>query len=283
MESTPLHTLTEDDLIRRLSAQLATPTDTVGIGDDCAVIGQGTLFKTDNLIQGRHYLPETPPELVGHKAIARVISDFAAMGGSPQYFLVTCGLTPDLSVEYVEAVYRGMNAISQQFSCYIIGGETSSISSEPYFSISGIGTTSHPILRSGAQIGDLIFVTGSLGNSFHSQHHLHFTPRVAEALWLQEHARPSAMMDLSDGLARDLPRIAQLSKVGYTLDLDALPLRAGADTKTALTDGEDYELLFTISPELAHLLDKATYTQIGTITTDTPHSLEGGWDHLCQS
>lgn len=277
----------ENELVERLQSLLSPPpAGVVGIGDDCAVLRDGTLLKTDALVEGRHYLPDTAPDLVGRKAVARVISDFAAMGGTPGSLLVTIGVRPSCSSNYLEEVYRGMNAISEKFAAYIVGGETVSLPEEApqFFSISGQGVAHQKgvVLRSGAQLGDGIYVTGRLGGSFHTGRHLTFTPRVREAAWLMEYARPSAMMDLSDGLAQDLQRLRVASTVGYTLDLGCLPLHDGVEIRGGLCDGEDYELLFTVSSEQEPALREAPFplSRIGEVTETCAPLLDGGWDHF---
>ena len=280
--------LSEDALIAALQQKLAAPPEgTTGIGDDCAVLEQGQLLKTDCVVEGKHYLPDTPAHLIGRKAVARVLSDIAAMGGTPEYILITCGLRPDTPLSYIEELYDGINTLCREHQTYVMGGETVVLpsGSAPFYSISGYGRADTPILRSTAQVGDLIYVTGSLGNTFLSEHHLLFTPRLQEAQWLCQHACPSAMMDLSDGLARDLPRLAHMSHIGYQIDLESLPLRAGATIESALSDGEDYELLFTLPPHLAPHLSQApfTCTHIGQMTETTASPLSGGWDHLAPS
>lgn len=281
----PLQNLTEDEVINRLKGKI-TPAmcGHIGIGDDCAVVDNGILLKTDCIVEGRHYLPDSDPVLVGRKAIARVISDFAAMGGIPTSFLITIGVRGTTSYEYLEKIYEGMDAIAITHGARILGGETVSVpeGATQFFSVSGMGQAEKPILRSGAEIGDLIYVSGVLGNTLNSDHHLNFIPRVAEAQWLVENVSLTSMMDVSDGVARDLPRIAKSSDVGYTLSYENVPVRAGALLKGALTDGEDYELLFTVPANFQHQIENAPFPfyQIGTITKDIPIPLEGGWDHL---
>ena len=284
--NTLLSDLSEDELITRLH-EIITQShgQAVGIGDDCAVLADGTLLKTDCIVEGRHYLAETPPEKVGYKALARVFSDFAAMGGAPSSILVTIGVRNTTILSYIESIYRGMNALAVKHGARIVGGETVSLpdGAPQFFSLSGTAKCHEkPVLRSTAKIGDGIYVTGQLGGSFPSEHHLTFTPRLQEAEWLVKHAPPSAMMDISDGLAKDLPRLAKASNVGYNLTLADIPIRSGYLVENALQDGEDYELLFTIPHEKEKLLIDAPYkfTKIGTISRVTRLPLEGGWDHL---
>ena len=286
----------EDALIRRLTQNLSTQPEIItGVGDDCAVIAkhetEHTLLKTDTIVESVHFLPEEDPERVGWKAAARVVSDFAAMGGKPEALLVTIILPPETELEWVEKLYLGLNAVADRFNCSIVGGETSSTASgsPKVVSISGTGTVAphHLTLRSEAKPGDLIYVTGQLGGSIRGKH-LDFTPRVKEANWLVTHYKPSAMMDLSDGIAKDLPRLANLSQCGYQIYPEKLPLNPNCTTNQALNDGEDYELLFSISKEKQEslntewntLFSNLKLTHIGHLTENETNSLSGGWDHF---
>jgi thiamine-monophosphate kinase len=145
------------------------------------------------------------------------------------------------------------------------------------------------LLRSGGKPGDAVFVTGVLGGT-QASHHLDFIPRLAEGRWLAKNARPNAMMDLSDGLGTDLPRLAQASGCGFEVDFNRIPKRRGASIRQALCDGEDYELLFTLSPRKLRLLleawpkafPKTRLSQIGTLTSPktSPANWPQGWDHF---
>lgn len=289
----------EDALIRTLTKNLTIKPEIItGVGDDCAVIAktpeEHTLLKTDTIVESVHFLPEEDPQRVGWKAAARVISDFAAMGGQPEALLVTIILPPETELAWVEHLYIGLNAAATAFDCSIVGGETSSTATgaPKVISISGTGTVApqHLTLRSEAKPGDLIFVTGKLGGSI-SGKHLDFSPRVAEAQWLVSHCKPSSMMDLSDGIAKDLPRLAQQSQCGYTLSQPTLPCNPDCTIEQALNDGEDYELLFSISAEKkdslingwADLFSNLELTQIGEFTQHQSDSLSGGWDHFAQN
>jgi len=258
--------MNELELIARLTNSLPTnETVMTGAGDDCAVLDLGVpdkllLFKTDAVVEGIHFTKTAPPEKIGHKALARCLSDIAAMAGSPAAALVTIGLPPKFDVKFVEAIYSGMNALAKRCSLAMVGGETTVNPECIFISIALLGTVGRAkqILRSGAQAGDAIFVTGELGGS-RAGRHLEFEPRLAEAQWLAGHFPIHAMIDLSDGLAGDLRHILQASGVGAELLKTAVPIshaaklqaRAGAAAKppfaAALTDGEDFELLFTIA------------------------------------
>jgi len=294
-----LSDLGEDPLIERLISLVPhSPDPLAGPGDDCAVIDPGPfsptllLLKTDALVAHIHYLPESPPQAVGWKAAARVISDFAAMGGSPEHFLVTLALPAATEVAWVEGVYRGLSAAMVKYGGTLAGGETTRVpaGSAAVISIAATGSVvrGNLVLRSTGQPGQVLLVTGTLGGSIHGKH-LNFTPRLAEAAWLVAHHKPAAMMDLSDGLAKDLPRLAMASACGFLLDETALPLTPGCSAKDAISDGEDYELLFAIQPEqVAGLLadwamafPELPLSVIGQLVVNgTGHSLAGGWDHF---
>ena len=270
---------------------------TVGPGDDCAVIDPGKnpgplrLLKTDAIVEGVHFLPDTPPEKVGWKAIARVLSDFAAMGGKPEHLLVTVAVNPDRPVAWMDGLYRGIRKCLAKHGGILAGGETSRLPSGALISVAGEGSAErkHLVLRSTGKPGDLIAVTGKLGGSINGKH-LAFTPRLAEADWLVRHLRPSAMMDLSDGLAKDLPRLAAASHCSFELDPAALPITPGCTLQQALGDGEDYELLLTLparrwkaaSNNWHSPFPQLPLTPIRRVAEPSTKSppLQGGWDHF---
>jgi thiamine-monophosphate kinase len=246
----------------------------VGAGDDCAVLDLGApdrllLFKTDAVVQGIHFTEDTPPEKIGHKALARCLSDIAAMAGTPTAALVTLALPRKFEVAFVEAIYAGMNTLARQHGVAIVGGETTTNPGRALISVALVGFVPRGkvLLRSGAKVGDAIFVTGELGGSLAGRH-LEFEPRLAEARWLAEHFPVHTMIDLSDGLAGDLRHIMKASGVGVELLKTAIPISRAAKEISkrgdaakpalvaALTDGEDFELLFTVaSKEAVPLLD----------------------------
>jgi len=267
--------MNEFELIARLTQSLPTNGQVVaGAGDDCAVLDLGVpkkliLFKTDAVVAGIHFTPETPPEKIGRKALARVLSDIAAMAGTPTAALVTLALPANFDAEFVAKIYAGLNALAEQTGVAVVGGETTTNPERLLISIALLGTVPRgkAILRSGAKVGDAIFVTGELGGSL-AVRHLEFEPRLAEARWLAEHFSIHAMMDISDGLAGDLRHILFASRVGAELLKSAVPVsraaklraREGSTAKpafaAALTDGEDFELLFTVaSQDAVQLLD----------------------------
>ncbi len=253
----------EDALVRSLLRGLPQGPDVeVGPGDDCAVVraanGEKWLLKTDCLLEGVHFLREMPARWVGHKALARCVSDFAAMAGTPRWALVTIAVPEDLPVAYLRQIYVGLRQTARHFGISLTGGETSRSPGSIFLNLSLVGpATPGPILRSGGSPGEIVFVTGRLGGSFASGRHLRFRPRLPEAQWLAQlppTIRPTALMDLSDGLAEDLPRLAAASGCDYFLEEKKLPRHRGVSVEQALGDGEDYELLLTVPEDAAKRL-----------------------------
>lgn len=258
--------MNEFDLIRLLTRGLpANDSVVTGPGDDCAVLDLGApdkwfLFKTDAVVEGIHFTAQTPPEKIGRKALARCLSDIAAMAGEPLAALVTIGLPRAFDPDRVRKVYEGMNVLARKFNVAIVGGETTTNPGGMLISVSLIGSVARgrAVLRSGAMAGDAIFVTGELGGSLAGRH-LDFEPRIVEARWLANHFSVHAMIDLSDGLAGDLRHVVKASGVGADLLKTAIPVsreaklaeKSGDAAKpaivSALADGEDFELLFTVA------------------------------------
>ena len=287
----------EDALLARLVSGLPVGEGlVVGPGDDCAVVsvpgGKNLLLlKTDCVVEDVHFLRSHDPSRVGWKALCRPLSDIAAMGGTPGQALVTIFSPPDIPPRYWEKFYNGLSRAARRFRVGIAGGE---ISRQPMgISVSIALTGSVPrrlvVRRSGGQPGDVLFVTGKLGGSM-AGHHLDFFPRLPEGRWLATHIRPHAMMDLSDGLGSDLPRLARASGCGFVVDFEALPRNRGADISAAITDGEDYELLFAVPERAARKLQnlwkqefpKVVLSRIGELTAvpSCPPNWPGGWDHF---
>lgn len=283
--------LGEDGLIARICRDLPKPAHViVGPGDDCAVVGAGeelTLLKTDAVVAGVHFLHDEKSTRVGWKAVARVLSDFAAMGGEPGELLITLALAPEVSVDWVDGLYRGISSCLKQHGGVIVGGETISLpqGAPTMVSVAGKGRVARAnlVTRGGGRLGDGIYVTGRLGGSIHGKH-LDFTPRLREAAWLVNNGWVTAMMDLSDGLAKDLPRLARMSGVGFELDRDSLPCSEGSTLAQAISDGEDYELLFTsgddLKPAWGEKFPELEITRIGTLLEGVGDTIEGGWDHF---
>ncbi len=298
------------DWIRQRSS--SHPQVPVGIGDDAALLsptpGEEIIVTTDMLMDGRHFIVgQTPPELIGRKALAVNLSDIAAMGGRPLAAFISWALPRQGGRDLAQALFKGMAELAESFEIAIAGGDTNSWDGPLVINITLVGETvgRRRILRSGARVGDWIFVTGPLGGSLLSGRHLTFTPRVREALDLVQRVQVSSMLDLSDGIASDLRHILHQSGVGATLDARAIPIHSDVDRtlpereqlRRALTDGEDFELLFTVSPEegqrlLACPLEGWTPIRIGTIEAGLgcrlrlPTGIEplprGGWEHAIE-
>lgn len=290
-----LRDIGEDELIRRIVRLVPTgPGVGEAPGDDCSVVDSGgerlLLLKTDALVEGVHYDKSAYAEAVGWKAVARVFSDFAAMGGVGERFMVTLALPGSTELAWVEGLYAGMGKCLREFGAILAGGETCRVpeGSAAVVSISATGSVKRGkvVLRSGGKIGDEIWVTGKLGGSL-SGKHLSFSPRVAEGLWLAEHAGVTAMMDLSDGLAKDLPRLAKASGCGFEIRRHAIPLNAGCSVEQALGDGEDFELMFStrtpkgVEAAWKKIFPELELTRIGRLlAAGEGTEMPGGWDHF---
>lgn len=265
---TTLRQLGERGLIALLKRQLPRGRDVrIGIGDDCAAvqIGRGAagrllLLKTDAVVEGVHFDRRATPFQIGWKAMARPLSDFAAMAGRPRWALVTTALREEMPVRFVRDIYRGLAAAADKFGVTIVGGETVRTPDRFWLSVALAGEVEPRAmkLRSGARVNDAIFVTGALGGSIAGKH-LKFTARIAEAQWLAKQGCVGAMIDISDGLARDLGHICRESGVRACLATSAIPIApaAGGSLRRALHDGEDFELLFTVPTARSAKLKRA--------------------------
>lgn len=222
-----------------------------GIGDDCAVIDYSIskylLLACDMIVEGTHFTKKAKPYDIGWKAMAINISDIAAMGGIPKYALVSVGIPKKKGLGYLKEITKGVEVICRKFNISVIGGDTNS-SDVTVLNVTLIGEVEKKnlITRSGAKVGDLIFVTGVLGEG--KRKHLNFLPRLKEARILAKNYKISSMIDLSDGLSLDLNRLTRASKVGACIYKSLIPLSEKSEPlKKALTAGEDFELLFTAS------------------------------------
>jgi thiamine-monophosphate kinase len=267
-----------------------------GIGDDAAVLrpsaGKVLLVTTDLLLEGVHFQLEfTDPYRLGRKALAVNLSDIAACGGTPTAFLVSLAVPPAIEVESVKALYTGMMEQARTYGVSLIGGDTSK-GKELMISITLIGEAEEEkiVYRAGARKGDLIFVTGTLGDAALGlqllkqgkregvliQKHLAPAPRVREGQAIAQQGLALSMIDISDGLVADLGHILEASNVGAEVRLTQLPLseeyqkEIGSYSRDpyafALTGGEDYELLFTAAPAKERAVAKLA-KEIGTPIT----------------
>lgn len=276
----------------------------VGIGDDCAVLeprpGAALLATTDLLLEDVHFRRRwAGPADIGWKSLAVNLSDIAAMGGRPRWALVALACPEGTSPEEIEAFYEGALALARPHTVAIVGGDTSASPGGWMINVTLLGDAITPRLRSTARVGDVVAVTGSIGRSAAglallerdtapsgvdatdlaevTGAHLRPQPRVREGQWLGEADGVTAMMDLSDGLGLDLPRLVGESGVGASIDVDRLPIddatRAvgaalGADPAAWATGGgEDYELLLTCAPEAVGRLQRGLEESCGTRLT----------------
>ena len=266
--------LGEAGLVKRLAKRFRLDNTVIkGSGDDTAVLrwtkDKYLLFTCDMVVEGVHFdLKKAAPFQIGWKALARNISDIAAMGGVPRYALVSIGLLPSTSVKFLDELYRGIQKCAKAFNVNIVGGDTAR-SKKLVIDVSLIGEVEkeNVVFRSGAETGDIIFVTGSLGGSIKGKH-LNFMPRLKEARALVKNFKISSMIDISDGLALDLWRVLDASKVGARIYKDAVPISSEADSfEKAISEGEDFELLFTMSPGEAKRFVKRARPKIGAPVT----------------
>jgi thiamine-monophosphate kinase len=292
--------------IRERTASHARTRISLGIGDDCALLkfrpGEEAAVTTDLSIAGRHFLLDLhPPEVVGHRTLARGLSDLAAMGARPVAAFVSLGLPRELTVPrgrkpiWLDRFYDGLLALADAYRTPLAGGD---LAQSPValadIVLVGAVPSGKALLRSGARVGHVIYVTGSLGGAALGLErllrsrgrkatsrspvipkkindlvgaHLHPQPRIAQGLWLQRNAKATAAIDISDGLSTDLNHLCQESGVAAELDAASLPVSTGATLEQALHGGEDYELLFTASEKtkMPRHIGGVPVTRIGRI------------------
>ena len=303
----------------------------LGIGDDAAIwrprAGYETVLTCDWFLQGTHFLMDKhPPDAVGWKCLARALSDLAAMGAEPRCFLLSLAIPQERTGVWLDEFLRGLRAASRKLNCPAAGGDTTRRDEVVNITAVGECRRGRAVLRSGARPGDAIFVTGRLGEAEYGlrlvreskgrgnsrdvrlRKHLYPEPRLAVGAWLAKQRLATAMMDLSDGLSSDLPRVCEASGVGALIDESRLPcvrlarVSARASKKVddtrfdavplALHGGDDYELLFTVVPKnvpkIPSRIAGVNIARVGEITRErkiallTPYGSQElpkrGWD-----
>ncbi len=313
----------ESELIEKIDEALGSPRNAsrklrLGIGDDAALFrgraGHEIVLTCDWFFEGTHFLREKhPPSSVGWKCLARAVSDIAAMGGIPRCFLLSLALPASHTGRWLDQFLGGLRRASRKFQCSLAGGDTTR-RNEILINVTVIGEiqTGRAELRSGARPGDLVYVSGRLGEAELGlqllkrslqgtrpkdpgmKKHLYPEPRLALGQWLAKNQFASAMMDLSDGLSSDLPRLCAASGVGARLEAVKIPVartsshnpkNRAATLQLALHGGDDYELLFTVPGNRAKLLPRSfqglLLTPIGIVIPDRKIVLvnDGGREH----
>lgn len=262
----------EFGLIERFRSKIKTDHSVIrGSGDDCAVLklnkSNYQLFTCDMLVEDVDFTLKDDPYLIGRKSIAVSASDIASCSGIPRFCVVSLGLPKNTRLEFADKLFKGMSDLSRKYKINIVGGDLSS-SKKIVIDVSMLGVVEkkYLTLRDGAQPGDIIFVTGSLGGSI-SGKHLKFNPRIKEARYLAKNFKVNAMTDVSDGLSQDLKHILDQSKVGAIIYEGLIPLsKNAAGLSDALNSGEEFELIFTVSrPVAKKLLKNKVYRPIGEI------------------
>ena len=281
----------------------------IGIGDDMAEValgrGLGVLITTDMLLDGVHFdLNSATLEQVGYKVMAVSLSDCAAMVTEPVAAVISVGLPEGFGADELKKLHAGIVSAGDKYGCALVGGDITSWKGAGRFVVSAAMLSKRagvePVRRSGAKVGDVICVTGRLGGAIGGRH-LRFEPRVKEAIEIARMVKLNSMIDISDGLSSDLNRICRQSEVGAIIEADLIPISAEAAGSSdplgsALNDGEDFELLFTLSQEDFDELSSKwqgtlLITSVGVITDSGKMQLKmsdggledlqpGGYEHL---
>ena len=274
----------EFDLIKEYFTWDSSPTDVIkGVGDDAAILEipphQQLVTSIDTFISGVHFPENTPVEAIGHKALAVNLSDLAAMGATPHWFTLALTL-PDINPEWLSEFSLGLKTLAQEYNCFLVGGDTTRGSLSITIQVMGVVDKGKALMRSGAKVGDSLYVTGTLGDAAiglktiqtdfaiqkehrdHCQQHLNKPiPRLKESAIIRQFA--SSCIDISDGFLQDLGHILKASNVGAQITLADFPLSSALKTlpkkiaiNAMLSGGDDYELLFTIPQKNKELFEK---------------------------
>ena len=305
----------EDDVITLIRDTFSSVSEDVklSVGDDGSVVeveeGMELVTVLDTITVGTHYLPETSSDSIGHKAIAVNLSDMAAMGAQPKWAHLSLSI-PEAEKVWIEKFIEGAKALASKHGLVIIGGDTIKGPEIVALSVQGLVRKDRYVTRKNANIGDLIYVTGYLGGAAFGLHLLKSglnepkqcikdfnfpEPRVSEGLFLSDYA--SSMIDISDGLQTDLSKLAKASNVGFSLNIDQLPIRREMleiDSEDAISmalfGGDDYELCFTIPKEKRdefeqkwHVRFNTKLSHVGMVTKSLEQYKYNGQDYMIEN
>jgi len=306
--------INEETFIQNILQNFPVKEPILGIGDDCAVIpdaqGNGWLITTDALVEGIHFLKDQISSFdLGYKMMSVNVSDIAAMGGTPKYAFLSIAFPKTINATWTHDLIKGLKEACNKWDILLLGGDTVGSKRDIFINITLIGSAPLPQIkyRNRAQVGDAICVTGFLGNSWAGlkalkekvpvddsvshllQAHFHPEPHLAQGIWLASQNEVHAMMDVSDGLDRDLKRLLKSSKCGAIVETSKIPLAQALlevsqhnqwdPLNLAMNGGEDYCLLLTVSLDHLPALQKAFCAQFNTflyeigLITDTPERL----------
>ena len=292
--SQTLNDFNESKIIENIQQWLGntSPECPLGIGDDCAVVppepSAQSLISTDALVLGKHFDHSITAEQAGQKLVLRNLCDIAAMGGYPKYATLSILSGSNLSIDWLHQFYKGIKATSDTHALKIIGGDLCQLQDDQFQAVMTIiGTATKPVLRHTASIKDSIYVTGQLGGSILEKHY-NFQPRLSEGQWLADNSFASAMVDVTDGIAKELNFLTDRF-ASIQIDLKSIPIAETAHSladknsenplKKAFCDGEDYELLFTLKHSIESNQFEADWkqrfpqtplTKIGTVIEKNP-------------
>lgn len=290
-------TIRESDLLRHIYArsQVMPPHVRLGPGDDCALVALpgDTLATIDQFVEGRHFRADWPTDLIARNAIARSLSDIAAMGGRPTCALAAGALRA--GAEHADELFDAMAQWARRWNCPLVGGDIAIVGGPTVLSVVVLGAP-HPtrgvVTRAGAQPGDSVYVTGAIGKAKAAGWKHAIEPRINEGAFLCDALGSDlhAMIDLSDGLGRDGARVAEACAVRLEIDGASIPLAAGiANWRDAAGAGDDYELLFAAASEVPPAAPSGVpITRIGRVVAGSGCVIDGhdaaalGWDHTDQ-
>jgi thiamine-monophosphate kinase len=271
------------DIIKNRAKYISS--EVYGIGDDCAIIpckSEEFVITTDTLVEGVHFFSDIDPYILGRKSLSVNVSDIAAMAAKPKWALLSISCPIKTPLDYIEKFIDGFYSVAGEFDIALIGGDTTK-SSEFTITVTLIGQNSlgKSIKRSGAKIGNFVYVTGKIGCSYAGffaiknkidgfdklkDRHLNPKPKIKEALAVRAFA--SAMIDISDGFLQDCGHICEKSQVGMRIDFEKIPFCDVnfIDKKDMLAGGEDYELIFCSDKKYADIIEKIPdITKVGEV------------------